>query len=270
MSAITNIRRFALLPILLIQLAAVLFAQNPADLEKQLPQAKGAERVELLLKLAEVYMYRSPDKVILYAQQAYEAAAGSPRDSARALLDRGTGYFQLSDLDHAEESYRQSLKLAEGLQDHLLIGGCLNGIAAVSLKRGQLDTSLARFTEAVSHLEKAPKKDKLAGVFNNISLIYYTKGQYDQSLEYMFKALRLYEEIGNDAGQGIVLNSIGNVYSKLSRPAEARANFERALAIAEKAQNKQLQVSCLVNIGEICIKQREWDAALDCLNRYPA
>jgi diguanylate cyclase (GGDEF)-like protein len=244
-------------------------ADVPADLEARLASAPKAERVELLLELAESNLYRSPDKVVAYAQQAYvdAVALNLPRKSAQALLLRGSGQFQRGDLDAALTSYQEGLKSTAATAEHDIIGGCLNGLAAVSLKRGQLDAALAYFTQAIDHLQMVPRKDRLAGVYSNVSLIYYAKSQYDLSLDFMLKALHLYEEIGDTQGQGVVLNSIGNVYSKLDDPALARANFERALAIAEKTGHKQLMVSSLVNLGEIEAGQKAWDVALANLNR---
>lgn len=242
---------------------------DPSDPEKALEHASGKERVELLLKLAEANMYRAPDKVIAYAQQAVDAASALslPRESARALLDRGTGLFQHGDLDHALESYQQGLAISEKLPDHLVNGACFNGVAAVYLKRGQIEAALDTFGKAIEELKQTQGNTKLAGAYNNVALIYYSKGQYNQALDFMFKALSLYEKEGDANGEGVVLNAIGNVYNKLADPVRARAKFEQALQIAEGTGNKQLIVGCLVNIGEIHGRNREWDLALGYLGR---
>lgn len=261
--------RFAVAAAIAFIGSPILYGSDTASLEKDLARASGKERVEILLKLAEANMYRSPDKVVQYAQQACDAAAALalPRDSARALLVRATGHFQFGDLDRALEGYQQGLAAAERLPDHGIMGGCLNGIAAVNLKRGKIEIALAYFGQAIEHLKQTPGDAKLAGAYSNVALIYYAKGQYNQALEHMFRALRLYEAGGDASGQGVVLNAIGNVYNKLADPARARENFEQALRIAEKTGNNQLIVGCLVNIGEIHSKRREWDLALDCLDR---
>ena len=244
-------------------------ADDPAALERQLQQTTGAGRVPVLLRLAQANLYRSPDDVVRYADEALVGArkAGLAREAARALLIRGTGHFQGGDLDKALASYRQGLEAGRALGDRVLIGGCLNGIAAVSLKQGRVEDALASFQEAAKHIEASGDVARLAGINNNISLIYYSKGKYDSALEYMFKALGLYEQSGDLNGQGVVLNAIGNVYNKLGKAAEARGHFERALAIAEGSRHTTLAVSALVNIAEIRIRAQEWQPALDALNR---
>ena len=253
----------------LLAAAGVLAADTAVDIEERLKGASGVDRVELLLKLADAHTYRAPEKVISNAQAALDEATALelPHHAARALLLRATGLFQLGDLDRAESSYQEGLVAAEALADSLVVGGCLNGIAAVYLKRGQPDAALPFFTRAIEHLALAKNDERLAGTYSNISLIYYSKGRYDQALDHMFKALSLYESIDNAAGQGIVLNAIGSVYNKLADPARAREHFERALAIAEKTNHKQLLVGCLVNLGEILSSLEQWDAALRNLNR---
>jgi diguanylate cyclase (GGDEF)-like protein len=261
--------RVVMVAAIMLANSLVLFGVDITSLERDLQRASGKERINILLKLAEAYMYRSPDKVVQYAQQACDAAAAlsSPRDSANAFLTRATGYFQLGDLNKALESYQQSLTAAERLSDHVIIGGCLNGIAAVNLKRGQIDVALDYFSRSIEHLKQTPVNTKLAGAYSNVALIYYAKGNYNQALEFMFQALRLYETAGDAGGQGVILNALGNVYSKLADTARARENFEKALEIARKTGNKQLIVGCLVNIGEIHSKQRDWDRARECLDR---
>lgn len=261
--------RFVLAAVISCSGIALLFGVDIEALEKDLQRANGKERIDILIRLSEAYMYRAPEKVVLYSQQACDAAAAlsSPRDSSRALLARGTGYFQLGDLNRALESYQQGLAEAQKLSEHGLMGGCYNGIAAVNMKLGKAEDALQYFSQAIEHLKQTPGDVKLAGVYSNVALIFYAKGKYNQALDLMFQALHLYEAAGEAGGQGVVLNAIGNVYSKLADLAHARENFEQALAIGQRTGNKQLIVGCLVNIGEIHTKQKEWDLALGFLNR---
>lgn len=239
-------------------------AEDAAALEARLASATGPDRVEILLALAEAHMYRSPERVVSYAQLALDEAnlQRDSRAAGRALLARATGHFQLGDPEQALASYREGLALAERLGDPLLRGGCLNGIAAVAMKQGDLDGALASFTEAAAELERAGNRQKLAGVYNNISVIYYNQGRYDRALDFMFKALADYEAAADERGQGVVLNAIGNVYNKLGDPEAAGEHFTRALAIAERTGHRQLAVGCLVNLAEILIQQQRWDEAL--------
>lgn len=258
------------LALLLFWLASVLpAAEDAAQLEQRLASAVGPARIEILLSLAEAHLYRAPDRVVSYAQQALDAAnaAGRTHDAARALLTRSTGLFQLGDLDRALASYREGLTLAERLDDPTLRGGCLNGIGAIAMKRGDLDAALESLEAASAELTRAGNRQKLAGVNNNLSLIYYNQGRYDRALDFMFKALRDYEAIADERGQGVVLNAIGNVYNKLGDPERAREHFARSLAIAEHTGHTQLAVSARVNLGEILIRQKRWGEALAELER---
>jgi diguanylate cyclase (GGDEF)-like protein len=239
-------------------------AEEPAALEKRLGNASGAEKVDVLLQLAEIHILRAPDKAVRYAEDALTGAKALSlaKPAARALLLRASGQYHLGDLDRALQSYEEGLVAAKALPDDLLIGGCLNGVAIVRMKRGDLAAALPAFDEAMVHLEKSGNEERLAAVTSNVSLIYYSRGEYDRALDLMQKSLGLYESIGDERGQGIVLNALGNVYNKLGEPKKARERFERTLVLAERTKHTPLMVSSLVNLGEIHGKNGQWDIAL--------
>ena len=250
--------------LLLLATLSLHAAEDPALLEKRLANASGAEKVDVLLRLAEAQTLRAPDKAVRYAEEALAGARALSlaKPAARALLSRATGRFQLGDLDAALESYEQGLAAAKAIPDDLLVGSCLNGVAIVRMKRGDLAAALPVFDEAMAYLEKSGNNEKLASVTSNVSLIHYAKGEYGKALDLMQKALGLYESVGDEKGQGVVLNALGNVYNKLGDPKKARERFERALALAERTKYTGLMVGCLVNIAEIQSRERQWDLAL--------
>jgi diguanylate cyclase (GGDEF)-like protein len=253
-----------LLGLVLVVVYPLLAAEEPAALEKRLETVSGAERVDLLLQLAEAHALRAPDRAVRYADEALAGAKALSlaKPAARALLCRATGRFQLGDLDGALRGYEEGLAAAKAIPDDLLVGSCLNGVAIVRMKRGDLAAALPLFAEAMACLERSGNREKLASVTSNVSLIHYAKGEYDKALDLMQKALGLYESVGDEKGQGVVLNALGNVYGKLGDPKRARERFERALVLAERTKHTPLVIGCLVNIAEIQNRDRQWDLAL--------
>ena len=131
------------------------------------------------------------------------------------------------------------------------------------MKRGDLAGAMPLFEQAMASLGKAGDRAKLASVTSNVSLIHYARGEYDRALDLMLKVLGLYESVGDEKGQGIVLNALGNVYRKLGDSAKARERFSRALALAERTGHTPLTIGCLVNLAEIDVSEKRWDAALE-------
>ena len=238
-------------------------ADDPADLERRVAAATGAEKVELLLQLAEARSLQAPDQTVARAQEAYDAATGLslPLLADRALSIKAKGYFHLGDLDRALETYQAGLKAGEAIPDARVVGACLNGIAIVYLKRGQPDEALRFFDRATAELEKAGDSERLAGVLNNVAVIHYNRGEYALALDWMSRALAKYEALGDEKGQGIVVNAIGTVHGRLGNAKRAEEYFQKALAIAERTKYGGLQVSCLVNLGEAHAREKEWGEA---------
>ena len=255
--------------------SSLLFSDNadskPADdtpLIERLESATGEKKLEVLLELSRHFVFKSPEKVIAYASQAFALAEtlGLDKEMGRALTARATGYLHSGRLDEAETDYRAGLVLGESIQNHSIIGASLNGIAAVALKRGDANDALAHFQRAIRHIRLAGDRQRLAGIFSNISLIHYRGGELRKSLDFMLKALAIYEELKYRPGIGVVLNSIGNVYNRLNNPDQAMDHFNKALKIARETSNLQLVTVCLVNIGEIHKGRGDWSRALSLFN----
>ena len=248
-----------------IVLAVLAAAAGRAAAADPPPVAAGAARVEELLKKAEASSPAAPKEVVRYADEAIAEARrlSLAGPTARGLVTRAGGLYNLGDLDGALSGYGEALAAARAVGDDRLVGMCLNGVAIVKMKRGDLAGALPLFAEAMATLERSGDRVKLASVTSNVSLIHYAKGEYDRALDLMLKALGLYESVGDEKGQGIVLNALGNVYRRLGDVEKARERFARALALAERTGHTPLVIGCLVNLAEIDAGEKRWDAALE-------
>ncbi len=234
-------------------------------MEKQLSSTSGKEKVQLQLKLAEKYHFRSPRHVLGLAIDAYNEAIKHNWNTlaAQALLAQGTGYYYNSELEKSEKAYEDALAAGKAMNMPLVIGGALNGIGVVALSRGKADIALQYMEDSLPYLKKAGVKSKLAAIYNNISVIYYNRGQFGTALDNISKALKLYEEINNKAGICIALNAIGNIQIKLSRIDAGMASFKKSLIISRESKNPQLELISLINVGDVKRKQGNIEEALE-------
>ncbi len=247
---------------LLLIMCGCLFAPVQANdqreaLKEQLRDAKGRERIQLLLDIGKSYSYQNTDEMIRYSEMAETEAREQelPDLVALAIQNQGTGLFQAAKFDEALEQYERGLKAGQAVGDDSVIGSCINGIAAVNLHWGNLDVALENFREAAIYLDRLEDRSKLASCISNISVIFYNRGDYQTALDYMYQALGLYEEAGDKTGSSVVLNSIGAVHGRLNQLEKAVEIFKRGLILARETDNFQLIAIFLVNIGE---QQRIW------------
>jgi diguanylate cyclase (GGDEF)-like protein len=223
------------------------------DMEKSLTTASGKEKVELQLKLAGKYHFRSPKRVLELAEDAHKEAVKHNwnRLAATALLALGTGHFYNSDLEESEKAYEKALDAGKALNMPLIIGGALNGIGAVALSRGKTDKALIYLKKSLPFMEEAGNKSKLAAIYSNISVIYYNRGSFSIALDNISKALKFYEETDNKPGICVALNTIGNIQVKLSKLDEGMLSFKKALEISRETGNPQLELISLINVGDV-------------------
>ncbi len=244
-------------------------SEKEKNLLLKLESSSGIGKIKIYQSLSQLFLYKSPEKVIKYAGEALALASklGDHLEIARAQLNAGIGYLQSGRIDTANQHYESGLKIARTVKNNEIIGSCLNGIASVHLQKGRMEKALINFKEAVKYFQLKDSEIKLAGVYSNISLIYYKQGDYHQSIDFMLKSLNLYELLNNKPGIGIVLNSLGNVYKRLKNPEEALKQFTRGLEIGEEIGNLALTTSCLVNIGEIFRDKGDFSGSLDYYTR---
>lgn len=246
-------KRLFLLVLIVSCLTSPIMGREIEDMEKQLTTTSGKDKVQLQLKLAEKYHFRSPNRVLSLAIDAHKEAIKHNWNklAAQALLAQGTGYYYNSDLDQSKKAYEDALAAGKAMDMPLVIGGSLNGIGAVALSQGKTDEALTYMEKALPYMEKAGIKSKLAAIYNNLSVIYYNQGSFSIALDNISKTLKLYEETENKAGICVALNAIGNIQVKLSRIDEGMASFKKGLEISRETGNPQLELVSLINVGDV-------------------
>lgn len=237
---------------------------DSVNLEKKLDNAKGDEKIQLLLELSEKHRFNDFEKSLDYANKAYSEALAnnSNLEVGKALLAKASCYYFSTNLEQALENYEQALKVGEIMNSPVIIGASFNGKAIIAMKKGDLDNALQFFKKAEGFLKKSNDKEKLAGVVSNMGLIFYTKNDYINAIKFMNSAKDLYESINNLQGEGTVLISLGNVYNIIEEN-KGEQSFQKALDIGNKLGDYNLKTAAFVNLGSIYMKRGENEKAIE-------
>ena len=179
------------------------------------------------------------------------------------LNNIGLIYDARGEYDSALEYYTQALDILEKLGDLKKKASVLNNIGLIYDYRGEYDSALEYYTQALDIDEKLENLNGKATRLNNVGLIYKNRGEYDSALEYYTQALDIDEKLGNLNGKATRLNNIGLIYYNRGEYDSALEYYTQALDIDEKLGDLKGKATDLNNIGSIYDERGEYDKALE-------
>ncbi|PLX15085.1 MAG: hypothetical protein C0599_17485 [Salinivirgaceae bacterium] len=191
-----------------------LFAQSQIDsLVKVSEKASEEQKIQPLLKLADIYRNINLDTSLLYATQV--------------------------------------LDLARKLNDAENTGQALKKIGLVYYYAGMVDSAMALFTRSMGYFNKSNNIYEQANLMNNLGILISDKGDYNNALENYEKSKNLYLSINDSAGISGVLGNIGSIYLSVGSYERALEYFQQANKMAEDSGDEFTVMSSTNNIGMV-------------------
>ncbi|MFY9819860.1 MAG: CHAT domain-containing protein [Thermoanaerobaculia bacterium] len=178
-------------------------------------------------------------------------AAGDTEGEANAQVYMQGVYFNLGDIGKAREYAQQALALSRSDRRQLAAGSALYNLGRIDKLRGDLETSLKSFEEALAVYRRIGGHDPQIGAcLQALGSIHYDLGDLDEALDYYQQALAYSLKLKDPRLQARLLNHIGLVlYSRGDRQ-EALRKYGEALAISTSVSDSD-SVTALVqyNLG---------------------
>lgn len=206
------------------------------------------------------------------------------RDVASAISCMGNVKNRVGELDEALSKYMQALQIYKSIQQNsdasvceetaiLDVTSTLKVVGMVHAKRGDLDTAMSFFTEALALLEgssidKTPLgRETSASVLTRMGSIYVKKGELDNAMEYYKDAYELtVRNRGTTTHQDTasILHYIGGIFHKKADYDEAMNCYQEAIRIyhATLGPCNPAVAGTLVMVGSIHYKRRNLDSAM--------
>jgi len=198
-------------------------------------------------------------------------SSGVSLDNAEGLYDAGAAYLRLNQLDRAETSFTDAVKMDPGLAD------AFNALGVVMTKRRRYDEALELYNKA---LELNPND---AGFRINLALTYHLQGRGADAEQVYREAVRINRDFagtldfldgGSATGPARVdpLQRIasekayddGAAFLRLKRDERAIEQFDRALSLNPE------NADALNGKGVIATRKRDYDAAIDAYRKAVA
>lgn len=189
--------------------------------------------IKELVRLADVFVFSSPDSVVVLIEDIERNAVGKANRFARVDALRLRGDFQqaLRNYDEAARYYQDGLQLAReekgGGQEITL----LSKLGNLQMNKGAYADALRYFFDALKLAEKAGDNIRLSSVQNNIANTLYYQHKFDEALAYYKKGLALSLKNADSLSVAIAYNNIGGIYLVKKEYTEALHYFEKVLAL---------------------------------------
>ncbi|MFW9998149.1 MAG: tetratricopeptide repeat protein, partial [Candidatus Odinarchaeota archaeon] len=176
-------------------------------------------------------------------------------DLRRAMIASQIGkvYWAKSDNDQALQYFRQSLSLAEKINDKKFIAEPLGNIGAAYWYKGDNDRALKYCTRSLEILEETNDKQGIADILINIAGVFGTKGELDAGLEHLNKSLAVQEEIGNKHHIAATYTNIGEFYRQKGDLDRALESLETSVSIFEELGNHLYLSKALFRLVSVAI-----------------
>ncbi len=173
----------------------------------------------------------------------------APNVRADALIDLGWCIFHLGRTSDAMEPLRQALQLADRLEDARRRAYALNGLAALTQRRGENEQTRNLLLEALSLVRQEGDLTMAAVILGNLSIHCNEVGDHAQELAFLKEALAIHQAQRNARMEANTLYMLGIHYDARGQYSEAQTHYQQALRLAESFGDRFAMLEIWINIG---------------------
>ncbi|PKP49521.1 MAG: hypothetical protein CVT94_04985 [Bacteroidetes bacterium HGW-Bacteroidetes-11] len=236
------------------------------SLKNDLQKSTNTEsKIKTLLRLSTEMESFDNNKALLYAQQANSLSQETSNDSlVSACLNRiGACYIAMDEFPSALKYTEEAKTLAEDKKIIREVAIALGNLAIIYEALGDYKRRSEYDFESLKLFEQLNDKYNIGIRLGNIGIDFFYLGEYEKALEYLFKSLKIAQEINDQPGIASQYNSIAGVYLEIYKDYDkALLYYKDALAISKKSDNKKLEGTVLLNIGDLFYMNQQNDSAI--------
>jgi predicted ATPase len=226
------------------------------------PSAHGDMAIRLAAALGYFFWIRGPLKE---AQQWMRAAlatrSGALRERAMVLAYAGRQYIHTGDYDTGIGHLRQSLQLAEKLNDYWCMGRTLAMIASALAHRGESEQALSLANESLNASRLAEDDWLIAIALNLLGELARLVDDYDSAAAHYRESLEVCRSIGDEQGISLVLFNRGSLELERERHEDAVAFFEEGLSMAVKIGDWSRVAGCVEALARVAVHDGQLERA---------
>lgn len=231
----------------------------------KLIDAKGSERVDLLNKLAGLYINSSlynPDSALFYAEQSlhYARRINDVRGYAKSAEQCANISLQLSLVTKGLEYYNLAYRLGPQSGYQHLQAAALRGIGHALWYSGRFKQAVDTMLRARDYFQQPGLEREHADAVMVISSIYGDMGNYEKAFEYARQSLLLNQQSGFKANIILSLVQMGYLYKNVNDYSRAFYYFNQAFAFNPPSEEWCYRHLCN-RTGDLYMEQKKYDSA---------
>ncbi|MEM9449889.1 MAG: tetratricopeptide repeat protein [Cyanobacteria bacterium P01_E01_bin.6] len=202
-------------------------------------------------------------ELFIEAQHLFESLGERGERMGSVTLSRQADCLTaLGRLEDAAETYGESIKRAEKLDDFRQVAVGKGQLATVLTDQGKYGDAIALYQEARTLFEQQNEPESIAVIWHQIGIVHRQAGQYDQAEAAYRRSLEITTQTHNRGGQANSLNELGNLYdANLNRPEEAVTFYRQAADIAVELGDLVKEGIRRNNIANTVCKLKRYDDA---------
>jgi tetratricopeptide (TPR) repeat protein len=169
-------------------------------------------------------------------------------------------------LDRAREHFQRGLELFRAHDDWYGIIGCLNGLAQLPARQGDLLASLALLEEVLVYARDLGEQRSLSTVLENVGAVRVIVGMDPEpALAMLEEGLAIRRQYGNPIWLGAGLHSLVYAYIHLRRYDDARHQLSEALKIVAPLGVRPELLELIEGVGRLYTHMGRYTEATELL-----
>jgi signal transduction histidine kinase len=205
------------------------------------------------------------EKKLFYADELI--SFGNESDRMGSLRSgyflKGSALRLKGDLSQALESYLESIKYAQELNDNASIGDAYVAIGDIYSVNSNHQNSITYYNQAIEILREEEDSLALATALLNAGDEYFNANKLDEALVYFQESGEIFQRINYEPGLAYNLGNVGLVYASQGNHAQAEENIVSAIQVLESLGNYYPISVYLTYMADIYMEKGDEIAALN-------
>ncbi|GEM_PF-5703884 len=231
--------------------------------------SNGAERVDLLNKIAHYYSFSDKSQIKPYASEALKLAEKIKylEGTGNALNNLGFGYYINNQLDSAKLYAQKALRFAGNNNLPPIEAKALNLFGLLEWKKGNLENALEKFNSSLEISKEHNLKEIEGKSLNFLGLVNHLMGRYSLAIEYFINSVKIFENNNDKLNAAITLNNLAKIYNEIGNFEKSIKYSDAALKYAEELHDQYSLGRALNNLGESYTGLSNYSKALEFLSK---